>query len=426
MQLKNKSKANDWTAAAATALLSSLAVQGEAAPAESQWQADAAVLYYGEVDRVLAVEPVIHLQRNWSAEQALSLNLVFDVLTGASHNGAAVIDSVQTFTNVSGGAEGGEEEEEDDDDAPSGPQVFAAGEVPLIAGFGDKRFAGDLAYRAPFQNPLHTYNVGLVASVEKDYLSLGVTGGFAWELNQRNTTVTIGGGGSYDLIEPSGGMPTPLASYENARAYDREADKQVIDTSIGLTQILTPSLIAQMNISAGWMFGYLNDPYKVVSVLDANNLPTAYLNEARPDSRVKQSIRVALKAAIGPHSLTSDYRYYWDDWQVSSHTLDEKVRLNMAEQWFVEFHGRWYQQSAANFFLLNLNDGQALPNHVSADYRLGDLFTQTYGLNVGYQLTTQQALSWRAEWYQQTDPVTGNAAANMNAVITQLSYSLDL
>ncbi len=424
MQLTNKSTANDWKTAAATALIASVAVHSEAAPAESEWQADAAVLYYGELGRVLAVEPVIQVQHNWSAEQALSVNLVFDGLTGASHNGAAVIDSVQTFTSVSGGGEEGG----DEDEAPSGPQVFAAGEVPLIAGFGDKRFAGDLNYRAPFNNPLHTYSAGLVVSAEKDYVSLGANGGLTWELFQRNSTLNIGGGGSFDFIEPQGGMPTSFINYDdaNARQHEGEGTKQVLDASLGLTQILSPTLIAQANYNAGWMFGYLNDPYKVVSVLDGSNLPTAYLNEARPDYRFKQSVRVALKAAVGPHSLTTDYRYYWDDWQVTSHTIDEKVRVNVAEKWFVELHGRWYQQNAASFYTMSLVDGQALPTYASADYRLGDLRTQTYGFDLGLAIAPAQTISWRAEWYHQEDNVTGNVAANMDAIITQLNYSLDL
>ncbi len=426
MQLKNPKSENlmsSWKLAATT-LITSLPIHSHAAPAEDEWEVDASILYYGEIDRVTAIAPLLDIQHNWSAEKSLSANFVFDALAGASHNGAAVVDSVQTFTGSSGGGEHDDDDEEEDDSEGSNLLVFQPGEVPLITGFEDKRFATQIAYRSPFKNPLHTYSTGVSFSYEEDYLSLGANAGLGWEFNQRNTQLNLGINGNLDRINPIGGMPTPLEIYDEPSARNAGSDyKQVFETSSTLTQILSRTMISQLKYSAGWINGYLDDPYKIVSLLDSDGVPVDYLNESRPNSRFKQSIGVAIKVALGAHSATSDYRYYWDDWSIHSHTLDQKIRFNISDQWFIEGHGRWYQQSKADFYTLYIQEGDS-PAHASADYRLGDLFTQTYGINVGYRLDIHQTVSWRTEWYNQKDPETDNKAANMSAIITQLNYSL--
>lgn len=425
MQLKNRTQMNPWMSAAATTLLGAIPLQSQAAPAENEWEADAAVLYYGEIDRVTAIEPVIQLQRNWSAEQSLTGSFVFDALTGASHNGAAVVDSVQTFTSVSGGGYEDDDHEEDEDHE-SQPQVFQPGEVPLIGGYEEARYAIDVAYKAPFSNPQHTYTIGTTSSLESDYFSFGLNGALGWELNQRNTALTVGAGSSFDVIYPKGGMPIELRNYDadTARQHEGLDTKQVIDVSAGLTQIINKSVIAQFNYGIGWLIGYQNDPYKVVSILNDSNLPVRYVNEARPDYRLKQSLRLALKTAIGPHSATTDYRYYWDDWSVESHTLDEKLRFNVSNNWYLEAHGRWYIQSNADFYHLSWSSDAALPTNLSADYRLGNLYSQTYGVNLGFAVSERQDVSWRVELYNQRDPETTNKAADMTAIISQLNYSV--
>ena len=418
MQLKSPAMNLSLLTLAAGSVLS--AVGGAAAAAEgSDWQADAALLYYGELGRVTAIEPVLNLKRAWSAEQSASATLVLDALGGASHNGAAVVSSVQTFTGSSGG-----EDEDGEDDEGGGVQTFAAGEVPIIRGFEDFRVALDLAYVQPINTPLNTVSVGSSMSKEEDYLSIGFNGGLASELFSRNTKISLSGGGSYDQIAPEGGIPQALGDSILAVSTLDGDDKWVGDLSLGLTQVINKISIVQLNYNYGQSSGYHNDPYKIISRLDAAGVPIDYLNESRPEKRVKQSLYGALKLALGAHSVTGSYRYYWDDWAVVAQTLDGLLRFNLSDSLYLEGHGRWHQQSKAEFYQLWLASADPVPVFASADHRLGDLQTQTLGLNVGYKLNTSLAFALRTEWYHQSDPVTANKAAQLDAVISQLSVSL--
>jgi len=66
------------------------------------WDFDAAVMYYGEPDRVQALEGILSAKKTLKDDKELSTKLVVDSLTGASANGAVPQTSAQTFTTPSG------------------------------------------------------------------------------------------------------------------------------------------------------------------------------------------------------------------------------------------------------------------------------------------------------------------------------------
>ena len=68
--------------------------------------------------------------------------------------------------------------------------------------------------------------------------------------------------------------------------------------------------------------------------------------------------------------LYATYRYYWDDWNVQSHTIDFKYRNELGGESFWQPHLRYYTQTAAKFFTLGLINGAPLPDFASSDQRL--------------------------------------------------------
>jgi hypothetical protein len=104
--------------------------------------------------------------------------------------------------------------------------------------------------------------------------------------------------------------------------------------------------------------------------------------------------------------------------------VDNLFRFKLTEPLYIEAHQRWYQQTAADFFDFYLLDSDPLPTYASADHRLGNLQTTTYGITFGYQFAKNQSISWRNEWYHQADPIDGSLAAQMDVIISQVNYSL--
>lgn len=406
--------------------------------ADSDWDIDTAVLLYSESDsRVSAFEPAIYAGRNFGDEgERLDLRLVIDVLTGATPNGAHASSApIQTFTTPSG----------------NGSYTAAAGETPLDSTFMDTRVAAGADWTLPV-NRLSRVKLGLNASAEYDYLSLGVSGSYIRDLNNKNTTLTASLAFNNDTYTPEGGIPDALKPMrEQGAGLNRvgsDDTKTITDFLIGVTQVVSRSTIMELNYSYGMSDGYLTDPFKIVTVVDpATGLPATggffdtaatgnlpYVYENRPDSRQRNNLfyRVA-------HHLTEDvihfsYRYFWDDWGISSNTFDFKYRYQMGRS-YLQPHVRYYMQEAADFYRHDLKlgtdvdaDGTVLLTEVSSDSRLMKLTGTTLGLKYGYALGKNSEFSIRGEFMNQTfddgDVTAGEETPDLDAVFLNAGYSL--
>jgi len=430
MQLKNKKKITGALASATCALLGSTALY--AAETDAGWKIDTAYLFYSEKDRVEASEPTIKAQKTFADDSKLNLNLVLDTLTGPSPSGAAPSNVPQTFTQPSG----------------AGSYTIPAGEIPLDDTFHDMRTQIGGSWDAPISRIMR-YNVGMNVSAEHDYQSTSLNGGLSWDLNKKNTTLSVGLSYAADSVKPEGGVPTPLATMNAAgTSTNRDADsesKDVIDVVFGLTQVIDASTIMQFNLSLSESSGYLNDPYKIVTIVDSvtgvpigdvdANAATydAYIYESRPDSRSKQSIYWDTKH----HTSWGDtvdvaYRFMTDDWGIASHTVDFHYRWNFTEKMYLQPHLRWYQQNEADFYRHDLSNAEPIPTEVSADYRLAAFDATTVGFKFGYIFKPDNELNFRLEQYQQTGAtpsdlvgiqINYDAYPDLDATIVQIGYS---
>jgi hypothetical protein len=412
-----------------------------AADAEPRWDIDSAFLYYGESDgRVQDLSLSSHAVRDFGDERKLGLDLSVDSLTGASPSGAIASGEPQTFTSPSG----------------RGTYETPAGEVPLDDSFLDTRVALSASWSQPFAR-LYTLNAGLGFSSEYDYQHIGASFGVTRDFNQRNTTLSLAMAYADDSIEPVGGVPLPLAQMGDAVGEDqspanRGADsdsKNVLDLLLGVTQVLGRHTVMRVNFSYSDSSGYLTDPYKILSVVDAfTGEPVArtpapgstgpgnvYLFESRPDSRRKQGLYTELRHDFSGKVLQVGYRFSTNDWDVDSHTLESRLRLPFGESNYLEPHLRYYQQTAASFYRYSLADG-ALPGFASADARLSDMDAVTVGLKFGHVTAAGNEWNTRLEFYQQNsrtpnELLIGNQLGNaqmpdFDAVILQFGYHFKL
>ena len=420
MQLNRKNTGKLSVAAGLAQATSALLAMPVLAQDEG-WYVDTAVLYYSEKDRVTAAEPVISATKKWADERAWNIKLVVDTLTGSTPNGAAPSDSVQTFTTPSGAA----------------TSQTPAGELPTESQFHENaRVALSSQYTTPLNNTLK-FSGGLAFSNEYDYRSLGFNANLAKDINQHNTTLSAGIAFASDSINPVGGKPTafkPMAGVNDNSSKEGDSDsKTVADLLLGVTQVISPTWLMQLNYSLSQQSGYLNDPYKVVSLLDANGAPVSYRYESRPDSRTKHSFFVQSKSQHGKNNvLSASYRYHTDDWGIDSHTLDASYHWQINEHHYLEPHVRYYQQAAADFYTQGLLASNPLPSNASADSRLGEFTAFTVGAKYGYQWGNNKEVNFRLESYTQSGDEQALAGGldqrydtfpALDAMIVQVGYS---
>lgn len=399
---------------------------------ENPWIVDSGLLYYREKDRISAIKPVLGLSRDYGDERLLNLKLVYDSLSGASPNGAAAASVPQTFTSPSG-------KWGNDDDDVGGPTVTPQRKLPTV-GFRDARGAVAASWSQPLTATTKG-NAGANLSSEYDYTSVGASFGLSHDLNEKNTTISVGYAYQSDRINPVGGAPYPLTDVELTSSQGNQK-KNVSEMILGITQILNPYAFYQLSFSRAESNGYMTDPYKLLTLLDANNQliakPNAantytYLYESRPNQRARNAIYNRIKYQVHPHVILDlSHRYTSDNWGVKSRTIDSRVRFDFdRKSFYIEPHFRLYKQNKADFYVPYLVQGH-IGTFASSDSRLGSFDAKTVGVKVGWNLTSDQELSLTIEQYKQlaenvnaptTGPLSGQKMQpDLTAIIALIGY----
>ena len=357
-----------------------LAQSGDAAPTS---QLDITGLYYGEAGRVTVTEPMARFTRVYPDGHSWFGQLVIDSISGASPSGAVPSGQTQTTTTASGHV-----------------TSSSANEIPTKT-FADTRMALDGAWHAPFGR--YATDFGGHFSRERDYQSIGLNGKFAIDFDQRLTTLTLGAGYNQDEVFPVGGTTGQLTD-PSVIVGNGANSKHVASVLVGVSRILTRKWMMGFNASRTYEQGYLTEPYKVLSVVDPfTGYPLSELTDKRPDTRSRTSVLVNSVNHLTEDVLYSSYRYYWDDWQVRSHTFDFRYRHDLeGREVYVEPHVRYYTQTGASFFRSQLVSGDALPDFATSDYRLGPMQSYTVGVTLGFRPPGSEGeWSVRAEYFGQ-------------------------
>ncbi len=220
-------------------------------------------------------------------------------------------------------------------------------------------------------------------SDEKDYQSLN--GGLEWErhFNEKNTTLTTGVGLSFDEIEPTDAdlFATRVSS----------EDKESYSAFITLSQILNRHSAIQSTLSYQNSNGFLSDPYKLISVGGVN------LADSRPDDRNMLAWLTRYRRHFEKldGSFHADYRFYIDDWDINSHTVELAWYQNLFRTIKLVPNARYYSQSEADFYAPFLS---VLPSdgYASSDYRLSPYGAISYGIRA--ETTFRGLFGGRQDW----------------------------
>ena len=359
------------------------------------WSVDSALAYYHEDGRVQAIEPVVDVAKVFANGQAINFTATFDALSGASPNGALTSHTPQTFASPSG--------------KPKHEYTTAPGELPVDPNYHDERIALGGNWTAPLTR-VDQITVGGKLSAEDDFYSATVNASIAHDFNEKNTTLSFGIDNEFDEIHPIGGAPAAGSDYTLAEKQTGGKTKNGVGLLLGVTQVMTRNWLSEFNLSIDRFRGYLNDPYKITSIIDSAGGTTGYEYESRPDQRTRKSAywenRVAWNSQV---STALSLRYMSDDWGVRSDTAQLHLRWTLSNrEHYIEPTIRWYRQTATDFYMpFILNTEQPTTGHQSSDSRLAAFHALTYGVKYARKLPglgsrPESEISIRAEYYQQT------------------------
>jgi len=359
------------------------------------WSVESALAYYHEDGRILAIEPVVDVAKVFADGQALNFNVTFDALSGASPNGALTSRMPQTFSSPSGKLKH--------------QYTTAPGQLPVDPDYKDDRIAVSGNWTVPFTR-VDQVSVGGKLSAEDDFVSATVSASIDHDFNEKNTTLSFGIDNEFDSIHPIGGAPVPGSDYELAEKQTGGKTKDGVGVLLGVTQVMTRNWLSEFNVSIDRFHGYLNDPYKFISVINSAGGTSGYEYENRPDQRIRKSAywenRVSWSSQV---STALSLRYMSDDWGVRSDTAQLHPRWTLSNRdRYIEPTIRWYRQTAATFFTpFIVNTEKPTSDFESSDTRLAAFHAMTYGVKYAQKLPglgsrAESEFSIRAEYYQQT------------------------
>ena len=213
----------------------------------------------------------------------------------------------------------------------------------------------------------HNVTVGGGFSSEYDYLSISAGLGWSRDFAQKNTTLAASLWHFNDTVE----------LYNINGIKEGTDDRTTTALSASLTQVLGRNTVALFDLSASLQSGFLSTPFHEVILSSGEHVA-----ERLPDSRNRYALGMRLNHAFTDGVVQKAYyRFYDDDWQVGSNTLELETHLRLptsTEMWVFPIV-RYHDQTGSDYFADPefFNGEEAF---YSADRDLSTFTSQKFGL----------------------------------------------
>lgn len=267
-------------------------------------------------------------------------------------------------------------------DTVSGASPRYHSEPMSMSRMDDKRRGNDVRITRYF--PQSSVTVGGAHSKESDYLSRSVFAQGSWSTEDKNTTFNGGLAITRDVINPS-----------NLVVINER--KSVNEVMLGVTQVLTPGDIVQVNYTRSQGSGYFSDPYKFFDNRPRNKQADILL------------VRWNHHVSATDGTLRLGHRRYLDSFGIRSHTVTGEYVQPMPNGWTLAPFARLYSQTAAKFYLGPVSPPEpSIPDgfvpgvtYLSEDQRLSSYGARAFGFKLSKSMTPDVTVDFRYERYQQ-------------------------
>ena len=235
-----------------------------------------------------------------------------------------------------------------------------------------------------------TYSAGLIHSKEPDYDANTTYYSVSQDMFGDLTTLTMTYKRGWDQVMRD--IKDPAGQIVNDPTFHQIADHR--GYSLGLSQILTRSLISSFNFEVLTDEGYLASPYRKILVLDpTQGLGYSLADQVYPHTRTSNAGSVDLKYFL-PYRASVDgmYRFFSDTWGIVAHT----AQISYTQPWRrLIFDGtfRYYRQTAANFYS-DLFPRPNYQNFMARDRELAAFQSYTVGAGVSYEFAAIPHFPW--------------------------------
>jgi hypothetical protein len=277
------------------------------------------------------------------------------------------------------------------------------------------------------------WNADVAFSNEYDYTSIGFGGGVAKLFNNKNSEVSLKANVYLDQWRPI--YPTELSEYakyglnfassgyfsgitiynENGSSATEtylpskfskidNVNRNSYSASFGYSQVATKNLQFSLFFDLIQQQGLLSTPYHRIYFADKTNFYVGnnqYINtyesssntgvyrladdiERLPDSRTKVPVGARLNYYLNETiTLRTYYRYYWDNWDITSHTASIEMPIKLNDKFTVFPMYRYYTQQQSKYFA-PFDKHISTEQYYTSDYDLSTFDANQFGFGLNY------------------------------------------
>jgi len=240
--------------------------------------------------------------------------------------------------------------------------------TPPASGEDDEDDGGNFSFRVPvslwltYDKDDDTLTGGGYYSYEETYIGRSLFAAYTRRMNLNNTALGISYSHSFDNWVPDRQLPTDQRS-------ERTLD-------LNVSQLLSPRRSILFTYSSLRSEGFLAQP---TDQLVTDTFPAGRYAQY-PDNRSGSAYAVRFITLLDdPTSLHVYYRYYRDDWHITSDTVNVELYRDISPSLVLGARYRYYRQSAA-YFAKDLDAYTPADTLIAVDYRMYAFSSNTVGV----------------------------------------------
>ena len=259
--------------------------------------------------------------------------------------------------------------------------------------FDEARNAGSVMLTTRFENRDELYT-GIDYSRESDFDSKAVSAEYM-HYTDKSHNQSINFGVSY-------GMNEILSyDYDTGSGASQKETSTSINIQAGISQIINDHSLLKVEGFTILDDGYLTNPHANI-VRDYGTATQNLITENRPDKRTAYGVNLKYISMFGDNlSFKTNYRFYTDDWDVTSHTLDNDIYYSLNKKITLGAGFRIYTQSEANFYNKK-KDFFTDEKFASSDERLSQFDALTYKASIDFKQNDSISYNLGGEFYSQS------------------------
>lgn len=312
--------------------------------------------------QVTVIYPNFALTRHLSESTAITGRYLVDLVSAAS---------IRAGTGTTAGGENGEGDDGEFEKPGQSTGGQQADVVTAASGGGEGQIRLSDDVRNEFVLgvtrliPNGTFALNGLYSKEHDYSSRTIAGTISQDFAEKNTTLQLGFVRSWDKVFPI------------SKTWTRGANVETADATF--SQILSTRLLSQFIFSYTKTNGQLADVYRTIKIAGPDSV--IEYDPVSPYNRYRRAVSSRIVYRLNPlSSITLGYRYYWDSWDIRSHTISSLYQRHLSRFMTLGVGFRTYFQNEAFFFK---SEYAAPEQYMTADSKLD----KTYSTQLELKLT---------------------------------------